>query len=122
DTWRKPQDWSSQLERADRWLASGKGLVMVGQGAKDDEQRLRFTLASYLLVATGNQAFYRYTRFDSFYNQLWLFPEYDTARALGIPTGPRTETSPGIWRRPFTGGYVEVNLSDQTGLLSLQKP
>ncbi len=122
DTWRKPQDWSSQLERADRWLASGKGLVMVGQGAKDDDQRLRFTLASYLLVATGNQAFYRYTRFDSFYNQLWLFPEYDTARALGMPTGPRKETSPGVWRRPFTGGYVEVNLSDQTGLLSLQKP
>lgn len=119
DNWREPQDWAAQLERADRWLSSGKGLVMVGQGEKDDQQRLRFTLASYMLVAQGEQAFFRYSRFDSFYSALWLYPEYDTARALGLPTGPRREVSPGLWRRDFTRGYVQVDLAGHTGQLTL---
>ncbi|HEY0069019.1 MAG TPA: putative glycoside hydrolase [Chloroflexia bacterium] len=115
DGWRGPQQWREQLERASRWLASGKGLVMVGQGAQEDGQRLRFTLASYLLVAEGEQAFYRYTRFDSYYNSLWLYPEYDTARQLGTPTAPREEVAPGIWRRDFTNGTVEVDLNTHEG-------
>jgi hypothetical protein len=121
DGWREPQQWNAQLERASRWLASGKGLVMVGQGAQDDEQQMLFTLASYMLVAEGEQAFYRYTRFDSYYHSLWLYPQFDTARKLGAPTGPRAEVVPGVWRRNFTNGTVEVDLSTHEGNIALKR-
>jgi hypothetical protein len=119
--WRTPEQWREQLDRASRWLASGKGLVMVGQGAQDDRQRMLFTLSSYLLVAEGRQSFYRYTRFDSYYNSLWLYPEFGTARALGAPTGPREEIAPGVWRRNFTNGTVEVDLNNHEGRLVLKR-
>lgn len=123
DGWREAGDWKSQLERADRWLASGKGLVMVGQGSKDDTGQMRFTLASYMLVAQGQEAFYRYTRFDSYYGSLWQYPEFSTARALGQPTGSRQETSPGVWTRQFSNGTVEVDLNSHVGkLIPKQKP
>ncbi|MEA2573720.1 MAG: hypothetical protein QOH93_1018 [Chloroflexia bacterium] len=115
DEWRSSEQWRGQLERASRWLGMGKGLVMVGQGPEEDVERMRFTLASYLLVAEGDQAFYRYTRFDSYYNSLWLYPEYDTARKLGAPIGPREEVVPGVWRRNFTNGTVEVDLNVHEG-------
>ena len=121
DEWRTPQEWHGQLERASRWLAAGKGLVMVGQGAKDDRDRLLFTLSSYLLVAEGEQAFYRYTRFDSYYNSVWLYPEYDDARQLGTPTGPREEEVPGVWRREFTNGTVEVDLNVREGRIVMKR-
>ncbi|HET6314401.1 MAG TPA: putative glycoside hydrolase [Chloroflexia bacterium] len=120
DEWRPAQDWHGQLERASRWLGAGKGLVMVGQGAKEDHERLLFTLASYLLVAEGEQAFYRYTRFDSYYNSVWLYPEFDTARQLGRPTGPRDEVVPGVWRRTFTNGTVEVDLNTREGKMDVR--
>ena len=122
EDWLTPAAWDVQQERAARWLGAGKGLVMVGQGPQDDAERLRFTLASYLLVAEGDQAFYRYTRFDSYYNNLWLYPEFDTARTLGMPSGPRQEIRPGVWRRPFAHGYVEVDTGRHTGRLELTGP
>lgn len=118
--WRRVDEWREEVERASRWLALGKGLVMVGQGAQEDEQRMLFTLSSYLLVVQGQQAFYRYTRFDSYYNALWLYPQFDTARALGAPTGPREEVTPGVWRRDFTNGTVEVDLNTREGRLVLK--
>lgn len=120
DRWRSPDQWRGQLERASRWLQSGKGLVMVGQGAQDDEQRLNFTLASYLLVAEGDEAFYRYTRFDQYYRAVWLYPEFDEARKLGMPQGPREEVVPGVWRREFTNGTVEVDLTINEGRIDLK--
>lgn len=120
DAWRSVEEWKGQLERADRWLASGKGLVAVGQGEKGDVERMRFTLASYLLVAQGAQSFYRYTRFDSYYNALWEYPEFSTARSLGMPTGARQEVRPGVWARQFANGTVEVDLNARTGKLTLK--
>jgi hypothetical protein len=122
EDWLSLDAWDVQQDRAARWLAAGKGLVMVGQGPKDDEDRMRFTLASYLLVAEGDQAFYRYTRFDSYYHNLWLYPDFDTARSLGVPSGPRQQIQPGVWRRPFTHGYVEVDATQHTGRLELTAP
>lgn len=117
DGWRDAAAWGADLDRADRWLATGKGLVLVGQGAQDDPLRLRFTLASYLLVAQDDRTFFRYTRFDSYYSNLWLYPEYQTARALGAPLGSRTEVRPGVWQRLFVGGYVEVDVAGHSGRL-----
>jgi len=116
DKWRTPEQWQGQEQRAQRWLNMGKGLVMVGQGPRDDTNRLDFTLASYMLVA-NDTAYFRYTRFDTYYEQLWLYPEYDTARALGTPLGTCQATAPGVWRRNFTHGYVEVDPNRHTGKL-----
>lgn len=95
---------------------------MVGQGAQDDTDRMRFSLASYLLVAQGDgtQSTFRYTRYDTYYEQMWLYPEYDTARQLGAPTGTCSEVSPGLWRRDFQRGYVQVDLSTHQGSLVLR--
>ncbi len=122
DGWRDTAEWKGELERSAKWLAAGKGLVMVGQGPKSDQQRMRFTLASYMLVASGQGAFFRYTRFDSYYDQLWLYPEFSTARALGAPTGERVDVSANLWRRQFANGYAEVDAVAHTGRLVLEKP
>jgi hypothetical protein len=120
DRWRSPDEWQGQLQRAQRWLDMGKGLVMVGQGPQDDTSRMDFTLASFLLVANEN-AFFRYTRFDSYYNSLWLYPEYDTARSLGLPLGVCREVSGGVWHRDFEHGYVEANPTEHWGRVVVQK-
>ncbi len=120
NNWRSSAQWQGQVQRAQRWLNMGKGLVMVGQGPKDDTARLDFTLASYMLVANNN-AFFRYTRYDTYYEQLWLYPEYDTARALGNPLGTCQATTSGVWRRDFTHGYVEVDSNQHTGRLVLNR-
>jgi hypothetical protein len=122
DGWDDPATWAADLDRAETWLAAGKSLIMVGQGARDDLERMRFTLASYMLVAHADQAFYRYSRYDTYYHEMWLYPEFDTARALGAPAGSRREIQPGLWRRTFAHGYVEVNLAAHRGQLVLTGP
>ena len=118
DGWRTEGQWLAQVGRAERWLQSGKGLVMVGQGAQGDNQRMLFTLASYMLIA-NEKATFRYTRFDSYYDALWLYPEYETARKLGAPLSPRIEVSRGVWRREFTNGHVELDASTHSARLVL---
>ena len=120
DGWRTPEQWQGQIERAQRWLGMGKALLAVGQGPQDNTARLDFTLASYMLVA-NDKAFFRYTRFDSYYQSLWLYPDFDTARSLGAPLAASHQTSTGVWRRDFAHGYVEVNVSEHTGRLVVNK-
>jgi hypothetical protein len=122
DGWDDAATWTADLDRAETWLGAGKSLIMVGQGARDDLERMRFTLASYMLVARADQAFYRYSRYDTYYHEMWLYPEFDTARALGAPAGSRREVQPGLWRRTFAHGYVEVNLAAHRGQLVLTGP
>jgi len=119
DDWRTDEEWEAQLQRAERWLDAGKGLVMVGQGPREDKERMLFTLASYMLVA-NEKASYRYTRYDQYYDALWLYPEFDTARGLGAALGPRYEVEKGVWRREFASGYVEVDLRTHSGKVVLR--
>lgn len=121
DGWRGLSQWEAQTQRASKWIAAGKGLVAVGQGPKDDLQRMKFTLASYLLVAQGSQATFRYTRFDSYYSEMWLYPEYEDARQLGAPRGVCYEVSSGVWRRDFEHGYVEVDVQGHVGRLVIER-
>ncbi|MEO5952564.1 MAG: putative glycoside hydrolase [Chloroflexia bacterium] len=117
DGWRGLSQWQAQIQRAEKWIAAGKGLIAVGQGPQDDAARMKFTLASYLLVAQGSQATFRYTRFDSYYSQMWIYPEYDSARKLGAPLGGCYEVSTGVWRRDFEHGHVEVDVQGHQGRL-----
>lgn len=120
DGWLNQSAWASELSRIEQWQASGKGVVLVGQGEQDDSNRMRFTLASYMLVAQPGLTFFRYASYASYYRAPWIYPDFDTARALGLPTSKRVEIEPGIWRRDFSGGYVQVDLNAHSGKLVLK--
>jgi hypothetical protein len=98
-----PPDWQVQMNQAEKALAQGKTLILVGQGKQENSQLETFTLASYLLITDGN-AFFRYTNSNS-YRELWLYENYDLD--LGQPIGARYKVQGG-WRRDFTKGYVVV--------------
>ena len=96
--------WAS----ADRATAAGKGLVLVGQGAREDRERMRFAYAAYLMVA-GPAVSFRYTRDSAAYRELWTFPEYGVD--IGSPSGPRSLVAGSTWQRQFASGVAVVNLS-----------
>ncbi len=98
-----PPDWQVQMNQAEKALAQGKTLILVGQGKQQNLKLETFTVASYLLITNGN-AFFRYTNSDS-YRDLWLYDNYNLD--LGQPTGARYKYQGG-WRRDFTKGYVVV--------------
>lgn len=105
-----PRDWDAMLARIERTLAAGKGVVLYGQGHQNDFPRMRFSLASYLLVATPDQrATFRYTHTRS-YETLWWYPEYELN--LGAPRGPRFRDDD-RWLREFACGLVVVNPARQ---------
>ena len=122
DGWRSTEQWQAQIQRAGRWLAAGKGLVMVGQGAQGDTDRMRFSLASYLLVAQGDgaQSTFRYTRYDTYYEQMWLYPGTIRHRNWERQRARAVRFRPALWRRDFQRGYVQVDLSTHQGSLVLR--
>lgn len=113
-----PGAWEAMLARAERTLAAGKGVVLYSQGEQNDYARLRFGLASYLLVATPDaRATFRYAHTSS-YEHLWWYPEFDIT--LGGPLGPRYRTWGGRWARDFACGRVEVDAVRRTGAITTQ--
>ncbi len=105
-------EWDAMLTRAERTLADGKSVVLYGQGEQNDFPRMRFALASYLLVATANQrATFRYT-YTRNYDVIWWYPEYEAA--LGAPSGPRYAQD-GLWARDFACARVWADPARQDG-------
>jgi hypothetical protein len=101
-----PAAWLAMIERAERTLLDGKGVVLYTQGEQSDFAHVRFGLASYLLVATPDtRASFRYTHTSS-YAQLWWYPEYDLN--LGAPRGPRYREG-SQWARDFACARVTVD-------------
>jgi hypothetical protein len=109
-----PQEWDAMLQRAEKALAKGKSVLLYGQGEEKDYQRMRFSLASYLLVASGDsRAFFRYA-YNREYEELWWYPEYEIN--LGQPEGKRYRKGK-MWLRDFQCGRVTVNPVERTGLI-----
>jgi len=98
------QEWLNQLNLAERTQAMGKEIILVTQGNMDDQQRMQFGLASFLLVNNG-KAYFRYSS-DSAYRDLWWYPQFEID--LGQPLGPRYAEGDN-WRRDFQYGYVIVD-------------
>ncbi|HJW91526.1 MAG TPA: putative glycoside hydrolase [Anaerolineales bacterium] len=105
--------WEAHLQRAERTQAQGKYAYLVSQGDQNNESRLAFAYASYLLVADGRSAF-RYAN-DEFYDQSWLYPLYDLE--LGEALGPRYQAGAG-WRRDFTKATVWVDPQAHTAMFT----
>ena len=108
--------WENNLDQAEAALAAGKSLVAVGVGPREDDTRQTYSLASYLLITNGDQAFFRYMSNETgeSFNSLWIYPNYEIK--LGQPIGPRVKTGT-TWRRDFQCGYVEVVPKDRTGTI-----
>ncbi len=112
-----PEEWHDMLRRAEKALGRGKSVVLFGQGRQDDGDRLYFSLASFLLVATAdNRATFRYTHVDD-YSSLWWYPEYKTN--LGLPKGARYREGT-RWQRDFQCGRVIVDPEARTGTIQLR--
>jgi hypothetical protein len=99
-------EWNDQLELVEWGLSTGRTVILVSQGDRDDTARQEFALASYLLVKDVQAAF-RYTNSDN-YREPWLYPNYEID--LGAAQGDRYEVD-GSWRRDFEKGYVIVDPS-----------
>jgi hypothetical protein len=108
-----PTVWEVQLGQAERVLSEGRGLLAVAQGQRDDMARLRFALASFLLIARPG-AYFRYAHQDA-YEQLWLYDDYEIR--LGQPRGARYADG-AFWRRDFECGQVAVDPAGQLGSIS----
>ncbi|HEU5012550.1 MAG TPA: putative glycoside hydrolase [Roseiflexaceae bacterium] len=104
--------WSAMMDRTEQALARGKSVVLYGQGDRNDLARMRFSLASYLLIATvDSRATFRYTHTGS-YPELWWYPEYDLN--LGMPLGKRYREG-SRWVRNFQCARVSVDPVQHTG-------
>ena len=100
---------------AERDAAAGKDIVLVAQGQRDDQARIAFAYAAYLMVAHPHVSF-RYSNVYS-YRDFWDPPLFRLA--LGAPTGGRRPVGAGVWRRDFESGTAVVNLSDAAADIDL---
>lgn len=105
--------WESQLRRAEQAVQAGKGLILVGQGPREDVERMRFALGSYLLVK-GSGSYFRYAESEQ-YEELWTYPDYSPR--LGAPLGGRYPAGEGVWQRDFTCGKVRVDVAARRATL-----
>ena len=104
DAYRPVEEWEAHLERAERIQALGKQALLIASGHKEDQQRQRFALASYLLITYG-RAYFRYAHTDA-YRELWFYPDY--LLDPGPPLASRYREGE-HWRRDFRRGSVLVD-------------
>ena len=82
-------------------------------GKKNDFRRMRFGLASSLLVSN---VYYSFDYGAKDHSQVWWYDEYDTR--LGEPLGDAQSLTnqprfrEGVWRRDFTNGIVLLNTTN----------
>lgn len=94
-------------------LTRGQSILLVAQGAPDDQARLRAALAGYWLLRPppGARArlFFRYADAGNrAYRTVRWYPLYD--RSPGQPRGPARRRAEG-WQRRFAAGLVSLDLA-----------
>jgi hypothetical protein len=109
-----PTSWLAQVERMEKVLGQGKSFLGVAQGSQDNDQMQQFGLASYLL-ASGNNAYFRYSNYAHYYDA-WWYSNY--ASKLGAPRGARYQNSSGLWERDFACGSVTVDTRTHIGTIT----
>ncbi|MFN0074221.1 MAG: putative glycoside hydrolase [Chloroflexota bacterium] len=110
-----PNGWAAQLSQADSVTERGKSFLAISQGARNDLNRMRFALASYLMIA-GPQTYFRYADGEK-YQEAWLFDDYENR--LGSPLGRRYQKGE-LWYRDFTCGTVTVDIDRRAGDIALR--
>jgi hypothetical protein len=110
-----PNRWATQMTQADSVTAAGKSYLAVAQGTKSDVNRMRFALASYLMIA-GPNTYFRYSDGEK-YHEAWFYDEYQNR--IGSPLGERYRVGD-LWRRDFTCGSVTVDIERRSGDIQIQ--
>jgi hypothetical protein len=114
-----PETWNVQVRQAETVVEAGKGFMAVAQGERDEVSRMRFALATYLLIA-GDGASFRYAdgsggeNTSPEYYTLWMYDEYWLT--LGPAQGPRYWDGQ-VWRRDFACGSVTVHVEQKRGTI-----
>jgi chitodextrinase len=94
--------------------STGREAILVGRGERTDTATMRFALAAYMMIARPGISF-RYS--PGVYWELWWYPEFDQAKALGAALGPRQSLGNGRFQRDFQNGTIVVDLNARTGVL-----
>lgn len=104
--------WMNGIKQVESALESGKGVVTVGIGKRNDTASQQFAFGSYLLVMSSDRSFFRYVSDETSkdFSSFWLYPNYDLR--LGQPLGDRYRVGLN-WRRDFQCGYVVVEPAQQ---------
>ena len=109
-----PSTLENQLKQAQKWLENGNNYIAGAPGnCEKRNEQARFALATYLLIAEGNKAYFSYSERSSLYDYLWEYPEY--YYNFGNPIEPYQQVSenPKVLRRSFECGSVEVDLTNK---------
>ncbi len=105
--------WAGKLADAAWAETNHKYYVANNAEVTDSESEDRYGLASLLMVANG------YASYSTSWNSCFTtceswWPEYDTAKQLGSPTGAYSHRANGAYERDFANGVVLVNPSQST--------
>lgn len=100
----------AQLANIQAALQLGKRVLLVVQGAPQDEQRRRFTLAlAWALLPPQGGLYYRYNDgATNAYRQVWWSPLYAFTPPAAIGPLRCQDTH---CRRPYPGGVLELDLA-----------
>lgn len=109
-----PTTIENQLKQAQKWLDKGNSYIAGAPGhSTNRDEQARFALATYLLIADGNKAYFSYSDRRNLYDYWWDYPEY--YYNFGNPIEPYQQVSenPKVLRRSFERGSVEVDLTNK---------
>jgi hypothetical protein len=115
----------TEMAIASDWVKRGNHFMAIAQG--DNSVYVPYNMyafAAYLMTTDGVDASYKYANlvtasYNLYYSLNSTYPDYNYP--LGVPTSDRykSSTSPSVWKRNFSCGQVEVNLTAHSGQISL---
>ena len=109
-----PHNWQTQVNELKAAERMGKDFIGVTHSAPGDERAALYGYATMLLAGDGHHA--NFALASDYTNETW-FPEYDYD--LGLPLGPASSDSDGVYRRRFQHGLVVVNPTASAKRVSL---
>lgn len=113
--------WPVQLQNAEWCEANDKLLLAELPATTSDVAGIRYGLATLLLVAGGHCSF-DISASDApggNYTEAFWGPDFDTARALGAPSGAASVLAGGVYRRIFANGIVLANPTTASQTITL---
>jgi len=109
-----PNTIENQLKQAQRWLEKGNYYIAGAPGnSTNRDEQAGFALATYLLIADGNKAYFSYSDRSNLYDYWWEYPEYYYNFGNPIESYQQVSDNPKVLRRSFECGSVEVDLTNK---------
>jgi hypothetical protein len=109
-----PNTIENQLKQAQRWLEKGNYYIAGAPGnSTNRDEQAGFALATDLLIADGNKAYFSYSDRSNLYDYWWEYPEYYYNFGNPIESYQQVSDNPKVLRRSFECGSVEVDLTNK---------